>query len=65
VGQARGHLVGGGGVDVGDDDRRSLGVERLGDGAAEALAGAGDDRDPVFEQPGHQSMLAVRPPSRT
>ena len=47
--ERRRRLLGALGVDVGDDDGRPLGVELLGDRPADALRGAGDDRDPVGE----------------
>ena len=45
-------------LDVDADDRCALLAELVGDSLADALRGAGDDRDPVVELP-HCSLLEL------
>ena len=47
------------GVDVGDDDARSLGGEAVGDGPADARAGTGDEGDPRRQRLGLGQSLQL------
>ena len=46
------------GIDIGDDDRRTLARQCLGIGLADATTGSGDDGDLVFEPHGFPLWLA-------
>ena len=62
---AGGHLLGRTLVDVGHDHGGALGAVGLADRLADAPAGAGDDGDFAFQEPGHHSIAAWSPPSST
>ncbi len=47
------------GAEIGDDDRRALRVQQLDDGAADAAAAAGDERDAAVEGAAHRATAAA------